>query len=267
MDNSLNNKYKDIIDFLDIIIYNKYYDYITRNNKLKCLTLLCEYQGKPSFPLGLDLGLSLQGYTLNNFNLNNINDYNIDINKDNKINKDIILDLLKLKDNYKLINDDNIKKYIDDLLSKKINFNRLLHSYYLFKYNFDVINSKFDNNNKDIIDLFNNNEFNNYKFIYKILINLNKELGINKFELLNKYNKDKLIKFINNNKLNIDNLFISKHKDKNNNKNKNFNNLLNEINNDKFNKKLNCINGLYLFNQFILSCYKYIDNNLVISNK
>ena len=251
MDNSLNNKYKDIIDFLDIIIYNKYYDYITRNNKLKCLTLLCEYQG----------------YTLNNFNLNNINDYNIDINKDNKINKDIILDLLKLKDNYKLINDDNIKNYIDDILSKKINFNRLLHSYYLFKYNFDIINSKFDNNNKDIIDLFNNNEFNNYKFIYKILINLNKELGINKFELLNEYNKDKLIKFINNNKFNIDNLFISKHKDKNNNnKNKSFNNLLNEINNDKFNNKLKCINGLYLFNQFILSCYKYIDNNLIISN-
>ena len=29
------------------------------------------------------------------------------------------------------------------------------------------------------------------------------------------------------------------------------------------NKKLNCINGLYLFNQFILSCYKFIDINLI----
>ena len=33
------------------------------------------------------------------------------------------------------------------------------------------------------------------------------------------------------------------------------------------NKKLNCINGLYLFNQFILNCYKFIDNNLIISKE
>ena len=33
------------------------------------------------------------------------------------------------------------------------------------------------------------------------------------------------------------------------------------------NKKFNMINGLYLFNQFILDCYKFIDDNLIINNK
>ena len=251
MDNILNNKYKDIIDFLDIIIYNKYYDYITRNNKLKCLTLLCEYQG----------------YKLINNNLNNINDYNIEINNDNKINKNKILELLKLNYKYYNIKDEKLKLFIDDILSKKINFNRLLHSYYLFKYDFDIIDNKINNKDKDIIDLFNNNDFDKYKYIYKILINLNKEFNLNKFNLLNEYDKDKLIKFINDNKINIDKLYISKHRNNNNIKNKSFDNLLNEVNNNKMNKKLNCINGLYLFNQFILNCYKYIDNNLIISKK
>ena len=96
---------------------------------------------------------------------------------------------------------------------------------------------------------------------------MNKEFNLNKFYLLNEYDKDKIIKFINDNKINIEKLYITKHKDNNNYKNKSFDNLLNEVNNNKMNKKLNCINGLYLFNQFILTCYKFIDNNLIISKE
>ena len=37
MNNNLNKKYNNILYFINIILYNKYYDYITKNNKLLCL--------------------------------------------------------------------------------------------------------------------------------------------------------------------------------------------------------------------------------------
>jgi len=257
MNNILNNRYKDIIDFLNIVIHNKYNNYITNNNKLHCLKLLSEYQG----------------YNINYFNFNDLKDYNIndkkylDINNYDNIK---ILEEIKLDKNYELCNNE-LKLYLNELIKDKKNINRILHSRYLFIYDFNKIENIFKNNNEDIIKIINNNG-NNLKYVYQILINLNKNLGINKFELLkeyNKNNKDKLIKFINNNKENIEKLYLSKMNGKTNNKlkNKSFDNLLKEINNDKMNKKFNMINGLYLFNQFILSCYKYIDNNLINSKE
>jgi len=254
MNNLLSNRYKDIIDFLNIVIHNKYNNYITNNNKLYCLKLLSKYQG----------------YKINYYDFNETKDYNIDDKKYNEINNydNIkILEEIKLDKNYELCNNE-LKLYLNELIKNKKNINRILHSRYLFIYDLNKIENIFKNNNEDIIKIINNNG-NNLKYVYQILINLNKELGINKFELLKEYNKDNLIKFINDNKENIEKLFTSKDNTKRNKKlkNKNFDNLLKEVNNDKNNKRLKCINGLYLFNQFILTCYKYIDNNLIITNK
>jgi len=254
LNDNLNNRYNDIIDFLNIIIYNKYNNYLTNNNKLHCLKLLSEFQG----------------YTFNNYYIDNIIENNIDDIKYLEINNydNIkILEEIKLDKNYELCNNE-LKIYLNELIKDKKNINRILHSRYLFIYDFNKIENIFKNNNEDIIKIINNNS-NNLKYVYQILINLNKDLGINKFELLKEYNKDNLIKFIENNKENIEKLYISKmnSKIKNKLKNKSYDDLLKEINNDKMNKKFKCINGLYLFNQFILNCYKYIDNNLIISNK
>ena len=104
-------------------------------------------------------------------------------------------------------------------------------------------------------------------YVIKLLNNLLIEFNLNKFELLDNYDKDKIIKFVIDNKNDIDKIYISKHRNKESKNNKSYNKLLNEFSNDNLNKKLNCINGLFLFNQFILSCYKFIDNNLIISEK
>lgn len=174
---------------------------------------------------------------------------------------------IKLDKNYKLCNN-NLKLFLNELIKDKKNINRILHSRYLFIYEFDKIDNIFKNNNDDIIKIINNNS-NNLKYVYQILINLNKSFNLDKFTLLKEYNKDKIIKFINDNKENIEKLYTSKMNGQNKNKlkKKSFDNLLKEVDNNRNNKKLNCINGLYLFNQFILSCYKYIDNNLIISIK
>ena len=254
MNNLLSKRYKDIIDFLNIVIHNKYNNYITNNNKLYCLKLLSEYQG----------------YNINYYDFNETKNYNIDDKKYLEINNydNIkILEEIKLDKNYELCNNE-LKIYLNELIKDKKNINRILHSRYLFIYDLNKIENIFKNNNEDIIKIINNNG-NNLKYVYQILINLNKELEINKFELLKEYNKDKLIKFIENNKNNIKKLFTSKMTLYQNKKlkNKSYEDLFKEIQNDKMNRKFKCINGLFLFNQFILNCYKYIDKNLIIINK
>ena len=262
MNEKINKKYNDYMDFIEIIIYNKYYEYLTRNNKLISLKFICEYQG----------------YKFNNYKLDNLTNDNILINNENNDNYiNIILNELNLNKNYNslnnIINNDNISndiknKYIniknelDEILNKKINKNRIIKSKYLFTNNFNNLNKLFNNKNEDLIKIINNNNNNLYN-VYQILINLNKTFNINKFELLEEYNKDNLNNFITNNKENINKLYISKDNNKDKLKNKSFDNLLKEVNNNKMNKKLKIINGLYFFNQFILNCYKFIDNNLI----
>ena len=267
MNNNLNKKYNNILYFINIILYNKYYDYITKNNKLLCLKLLSEYQG----------------YKFNNYILKDITNNNITINKNiNNNNIELLLNESNLKENYdilkELINNNNISNEIkneyinikielDKLFKNKINKNRIIKSKLLFLFKLNELRNIFNNNkNNDIINIINNSKNNLYN-VYQILINLNKSFNLNNFELLNEYNKDKFIKFVNDNKDNINKLYISKHRNNNDIKNKSFDKLSEEINNDKLNKKLNIINGLYFFNQFILDCYKYIDNNLIISKK
>jgi len=271
MKNKLNRKYNNILNFIDIIIYNKYYEYITRNNKLLCLNLLSVFQG----------------YKFNNYILKDIINNNITINKNiNNDNIEFLLNESNLKENYDILNElinnnnisndikndyINIKNELDKLFKNKINKNRIIKSKFLFLFKLNDLKNIFEENkNKDIINIINNTKNNLYN-VYQILINLNKNFNLNNFELLNEYNKNKIIKFINNNKDNINKLYITKHKDNNKNKNKliykSFDKLLEVINNDKFNKKIKCVNGLYFFNQFILDCYKFIDNNLIISEK
>jgi len=266
MNEDLINKHKDIIDFLNIVLYNKYFDYITYNNKLQCLKLLSEYQG----------------YTFNSFYLDNLDKYNKKYNN-NDIDEYKNYQEINLSENYNLLNGiinndlkfkiiDNkdinyykeLQKYLNSLISKKINKNRIIKSSYLFNKEFSEIERIF-NKKEDLLNIINKNE-NNLNYVYKILINLNKEFNLNKFELLKEYNNDNLIKFINDNKDNINKLYTSKDNNKDKLKKKSFDNLLKEVNNNKMNKKFNMINGLYLFNQFILDCYKYIDKNL-INNK
>lgn len=264
------NEFNNINEFIDIIYNNKYLDFICCSQKFKSLLILSKYQGYNINIKNNNLNSNINNEIDKSFN-ENINDYDKmiklkDIKLLDKYNSlENIINNSNIKHNayYKKLN--NIYNYINDIINNTKEYNKLVKSKFLFDviYGKNILPILIENSkNNNILDIVNNSN-NNLFFVIKLLNNLLIEFNLNKFDLLNKYDKDKFNKFINDNKELIDKLFISKDNNKNKKINYSFDKLLNEINNDKFNKKINIINGLYFFNQFILLIYKYINSKCI----